>query len=56
MRTTFLVGRLTPKSAEIIVVNESGAPPFPGPFLLKALVRPRPPTSSLNAKVRELPH
>lgn len=40
MRTTFLVGRVTRTGAEIIVVEAVGSPPFPGPWTLKALVRP----------------
>lgn len=43
MRTMFLVGRLTPKSTEMVVVK---APrrhnPFPGPWTLRALVRSAP--------------
>ena len=39
MRTTFLVGRVTRKSAEIVVVEGIGSPPIPGPWTLKALVR-----------------
>ncbi len=39
-RTTFLVGRLTPRSAEMVVVDDPGAsPPIPGPWTLKAVVR-----------------
>ena len=56
MRTTFLVGRLTPKSAEIVVVDPSRAASFPGPFLLKALVRPRPPNPIFRVEQRELTH
>ena len=43
MRTTFLVGRLTPKSAEIVVVEDAGPAPIPGPWSLRALVRPSKP-------------
>ena len=40
MRTTFLVGRLTPKSTEIVVTEGSHSPaPIPGPWSLRALVR-----------------
>jgi len=39
MRTTFLVGRLTPKSAEIVVVDGMGPSPIPGPWTLRAVVR-----------------
>jgi hypothetical protein len=42
MRTTFLVGRLTPKSTEMVVVKGSRRQnPFPGPWTLRAMVRPR---------------
>jgi len=41
MRTTFLVGRLTPKSTEIFVAEGSRSPaPFPGPWTLRAVFRP----------------
>lgn len=40
MRTTFVVGRSTPKSTEMVVVNDLKArSPFPGPWQLKAVVR-----------------
>ncbi len=39
-RTTFLVGRLTRGSAQIVVVEGSQPPPIPGPWTLRALVRP----------------
>jgi hypothetical protein len=42
MRTTFLVGKVTRRGAEMVVVDELGASPFPGPWSLKALVRPKP--------------
>jgi len=42
MRTTFLVGKVTRRGAEMVVVDESGSSPFPGPWSLKALVRPKP--------------
>jgi len=43
MRTTFLVGRLTPKGAEMVVAEGSRSPaPFPGPWTLRALVRTPP--------------
>ncbi|MFP3948819.1 MAG: hypothetical protein ACOC8K_09775 [Gemmatimonadota bacterium] len=44
MRTTFAVGRLTPRSAEIVLLDapDESAPgqqdPFPGPWKLQALV------------------
>jgi hypothetical protein len=41
MRTTFLVGRVNRKGAEMVVLKGGKAPPFPGPWTLKALVRPR---------------
>jgi len=43
MRTTFLVGRLTPKSTEIVVVDGPVHSPIPGPWTLRALVRPNTP-------------
>ena len=48
MRTTFLIGRLTSGSTEMVVVAPSAAPsPFPGPWQLRALVRrERPPLTS----------
>ncbi|MDX1566724.1 MAG: hypothetical protein R3223_02920 [Longimicrobiales bacterium] len=39
MRTTFAVGRLTPRSAEIVLLDTSEKrDPFPGPWKLQALV------------------
>lgn len=45
MRTTFAVGRLTPRSAEIVLLDENrkgsgtrNRAPFPGPWKLQALV------------------
>lgn len=43
MRTTFAVGRLTPRSAEIVLLDEgrseeADGAPFPGPWKLQALV------------------
>jgi hypothetical protein len=38
-RTTFLVGRVTPGSGEIMV-GGFPSPPFPGPWTLRALIRP----------------
>ncbi|MFO8174617.1 MAG: hypothetical protein R6T96_10070 [Longimicrobiales bacterium] len=41
MRTTFLVGRRTPKSTEMVIVNDQGLrAPIPGPWNLRAVVRP----------------
>ena len=39
-RTTFLVGRITPGVGEIIVVDGPTSPPFPGPWTLRAMIRP----------------
>ncbi len=47
MRTTFLVGRVTRTSAEMVVVEGVGSPPIPGPWTLKALVRPSPHSASV---------
>ncbi len=46
MRTTFLVGRVNREGAEIVVVEGVGYPPFPGPWTLKAMVRPSLPAPS----------
>jgi hypothetical protein len=56
-RRAFLVGRVTPRAAEMVVVNGTGAPPFPGPWTLKALIRvpdrlPSIPPSRPREKVR----
>jgi len=41
MRTTFLVGRRTPKCTEMVVMKgPRQLSPIPGPFTLRALVRP----------------
>ncbi len=41
MRTTFLVGKLTPKSTEMVVAESRRSPaPIPGPWTLRAVVRP----------------
>lgn len=56
MRKTFAVGRLTPKTTEIVMVREEDAddrerPPFPGPWTLEALVRARrPPTAHATSR------
>ena len=43
MRTMFLVGRLTPKSTEMVMVKGSRQQnPIPGPWTLRALVRSSP--------------
>jgi len=40
MRETFLVGRVTHRSTEMVVVKKMGAQaPFPGPWNLRAVVR-----------------
>ena len=50
MRTTFLVGRLTPKSTEIILAEGSRSPaPFPGPWTLRAVVRPSAPSLRIES-------
>lgn len=38
MRTTFLVGRVTQKGAEMVVVEGVAASPIPGPWTLRAVV------------------
>jgi hypothetical protein len=38
-RTTFLVGRVTPGSGQIMM-GGFPSPPFPGPWTLRALIRP----------------
>lgn len=40
MRTTFLVGRVTRKGAEMVVVEGTESSPIPGPWTLRAVVRP----------------
>ena len=40
MRRTFLVGKVTPKGEEMVVLKGAETPPFPGPWTLKAVVRP----------------
>ena len=56
MRTLFLVGRLTPMSAEIVMVDDAVRPPFPGPWVLRAVVRSAqsgpPPPSAPSADQR----
>jgi hypothetical protein len=47
MRTTFLVGRVTRTGAEMVVVEGVAPPPIPGPWTLKALVRPSLRSSSI---------
>jgi len=55
MRTTFLVGRVTPRSSEMVVREGHRAPaPIPGPWTLRALVRlpaPRTPSWPENTTV-----
>jgi len=54
MRTTFLVGRVTRKGAEMVVVDRVESPPIPGPWTLRALVRPSQasPTSPMDPRPR----
>lgn len=40
MRTTFLVGRVNRTGAEMVVVEGDASPPIPGPWRLRAVVRP----------------
>ena len=41
MRRTFVVGRLSARGAEVVLADRVRAPaPFPGPWRLRALVRP----------------
>jgi hypothetical protein len=40
-RHTFAVGRLDRSTSELRLVEASDAPPFPGPWSLKAVVRER---------------
>ncbi len=42
MRTTFAVGRVSPKNSEIVWVDDQEAP-SPGPWKLKAITRRPPP-------------
>ena len=56
MRTTFLVGRLTPKSAEIVVVDGPGQSPIPGPWTLRAVVRPFSPPDLHRARSSQTVH
>jgi hypothetical protein len=46
MRTTFLVGKMTRRSGETLVVVGSGPSPIPGPWVLKAVVRSMAPSPS----------
>jgi hypothetical protein len=41
MRTTFLVGRVGQKGSEMVVLEGRSSSPIPGPWTLKALVRPK---------------
>lgn len=40
MRTTFLVGRLTPVGREMVVLDDALPSPLPGPWVLRAVVGP----------------
>ena len=55
MRKTFLLGRLTPKTAEIVVVDREDRQVFPGPWRLKALIRPAG-VKDLPKRLGRLPH
>ena len=48
MRTTFLVGRVGQKGSEIVVVEGRSSSPIPGPWTLKAMVRPKVPPPALT--------
>ena len=52
MRRTFLVGRVTRKGSEVVVVAGDGMPPFPGPWTLKAMIRPNSATPRSSYRVR----
>ncbi len=39
MRKTFLVGRRTPKSTEMVMVRPKKASSIPGPWTLRAVVK-----------------
>lgn len=59
MRKTFAVGRLTPDTTEIVLVGgddgtERDRAPFPGPWSLKAVVRPRAPHLTTHATSRRV--
>jgi len=45
-RRTFLVGRVTRKWEEMVVVAPSASPSLPGPWKVRALVRPLRSTST----------
>jgi hypothetical protein len=40
VRTTFLIGRLTPGGREMVVLDEAHPSPLPGPWVLRAVVGP----------------
>ena len=42
MRRTFAVGRVSRKGEEIVMVEKARTSPIPGPWTLKALIRPSP--------------
>lgn len=39
-RTPFLVGRMSAKASEIVVIESSAPGPIPGPWNLQAMTRP----------------
>ena len=56
MRKTILVGRLTRKSSEIVVVQRDMYSPIPGPWTLRAMVRSdNQPAEPLVEGVRRFP-
>jgi hypothetical protein len=42
MRTTFMVGKVTRRGSEMVLVEAAPHKSIPGPWSLKALVRPAP--------------
>ena len=54
MRTTFMVGKVTSRGSEMVMVDSTPSTPIPGPWTLKALVRPAPPriTPGMSATLR----
>jgi hypothetical protein len=56
MRTTFLVGKVSQRGSEIVVVDGVEASPIPGPWTLKALVRCKPPSPSRQRGTNLGPH
>ncbi len=56
MRTTFLVGRRTQRSTEIVVVDGERPAPIPGPWSLRAVVRRRKDPPSTTRRPSEIVH